>query len=203
MDIILGRPWLAQYQPSIHWYSGEIFKWSECCIKECIKELPEIPCDFIRAIICSTSVESPDSQNAVKIPAEYRAFQDMFSKSAAIRLLPHWPWACTIDLLPGAKSPKGQIYTLSILESTAMEEYIKEALNQGFICPSTSPAAFSFFFVAKKDGGLCPCIDYQTLNSQTVCLSSSSDLCGLRRTLWSLYLFQIGFPQCLQSHPYP
>ncbi len=49
-----------------------------------------------------------------------------------------------------------------------MEEYIKEALNQEFICPSTSPAASSFFFVAKKDGGLRPCIDYRVLNDQMV-----------------------------------
>ncbi len=45
-----------------------------------------------------------------------------------------------------------------------MEEYIEEALQQGYIRPSTSPAASSFFFVAKKDGGLQPCIDYQALN---------------------------------------
>ncbi|KAK3524695.1 hypothetical protein QTP86_000836 [Hemibagrus guttatus] len=49
-----------------------------------------------------------------------------------------------------------------------MEEYISEALQQGFIPPSTSPAASNFFFVAKKDGGLQPCIDYHVLNSQTV-----------------------------------
>ncbi|KAK3519931.1 hypothetical protein QTP70_008026 [Hemibagrus guttatus] len=49
-----------------------------------------------------------------------------------------------------------------------MEEYIKEALAQGYICPSTSPAASSFFFVAKKDGGLRPCIDYRALNKITV-----------------------------------
>ncbi len=36
------------------------------------------------------------------------------------------------------------------------------------IRPSTSPAASSFFFVAKKDGGLRPCIDYRVLNDQTV-----------------------------------
>ncbi|KAK3510353.1 hypothetical protein QTP70_004938 [Hemibagrus guttatus] len=35
-----------------------------------------------------------------------------------------------------------------------MEEYITEALAQGYIRPSTSPAASSFFFVAKKGGGL-------------------------------------------------
>ncbi|KAI2645985.1 Transposon Tf2-9 polyprotein [Labeo rohita] len=40
-----------------------------------------------------------------------------------------------------------------------MEEYIKEALQHGYIHPSTSPAASSFFFVAKKDGGLRPSLE--------------------------------------------
>ncbi len=63
---------------------------------------------------------------------------------------------------------KGKIYPLSLPEQKAMEEYIEEALKQGYIRPSTSPAASSFFFVAKKDGGLRPCIDYRTLNNITV-----------------------------------
>ncbi|KAI2668774.1 Transposon Tf2-9 polyprotein [Labeo rohita] len=49
-----------------------------------------------------------------------------------------------------------------------MEEYIREALSQGYIRHSTSPAASSFFFVSKKDGGLRPCIDYRVLNHQTI-----------------------------------
>ncbi len=40
--------------------------------------------------------------------------------------------------------------------------------NQGYIRPSSLPAASSFFFVGKKDGGLRPCIDYRALNSQMV-----------------------------------
>ncbi|KAI2652624.1 Transposon Tf2-9 polyprotein [Labeo rohita] len=49
-----------------------------------------------------------------------------------------------------------------------MQEYIAEALKQGFIQPSTSPAASNLFFMGKKDGGLRPCIDYRQLNSQIV-----------------------------------
>lgn len=41
-------------------------------------------------------------------------------------------------------------------------------LHQGYIHPSTSPAASSFLFVAKKDSGLRPCIDYCALNTVTV-----------------------------------
>ncbi|KAL0155106.1 hypothetical protein M9458_049369, partial [Cirrhinus mrigala] len=112
--------------------------------------------------------QSPEPVFMPEIPAEYRAYQDVFSKLAATQLPPHRPWDCTIDLLPGAQLPKGRIYPLSIPERQAMENYITEALNQGFIRPSTSLAASSFFFVGKKDGGLRPCIDYRHLNSQII-----------------------------------
>ncbi len=49
-----------------------------------------------------------------------------------------------------------------------MEEYIEENLQQGYIRPSTSPAASSFFFVANKDGDLQPFINYWALNKITV-----------------------------------
>ncbi|KAL0165771.1 hypothetical protein M9458_037615, partial [Cirrhinus mrigala] len=108
----------------------------------------------------------PDQTSVPEVPAEYMAFQDVFSKQAATLLPPHQPWDCAIDLLPGTQLPKVRVYPLSIPERQVMEEYITEALNQGFIQPSTSPAASSFFFVGKKDGGLRPCIDYRQLNSQ-------------------------------------
>ena len=49
-----------------------------------------------------------------------------------------------------------------------MKEYIQEGLAMDFICPSVSPAAASFCFVGKKDGGLRPCVDYGGLNEVTV-----------------------------------
>ncbi|KAK3510407.1 hypothetical protein QTP70_005899 [Hemibagrus guttatus] len=50
-----------------------------------------------------------------------------------------------------------------------MEEYIEKTLAVSHIRPSTSPAAAGFFFVGKKDGGLCLCIDYRGLNAITLC----------------------------------
>ncbi|KAL0188441.1 hypothetical protein M9458_015540, partial [Cirrhinus mrigala] len=93
---------------------------------------------------------------------------DVFSKQEATHLPPHRPWDCAIELLPGAQLLKGRIYPLSIPQRQAMEEYIPEALSQGFIQPSTSPAASSFLFVGKKNGGVCPCTDYRQLNSQII-----------------------------------
>ncbi len=168
VDVVLGRPWLAKHQPTIDWRSGEILKWNSGCKQRCLRDLPVPVSNKASLSICSTSIESPETYQVTHVPPGYQSFKDVFSKEAATHLPPHRPWDCCIDLRHGAKLPKGHIYPLSIPERTAMEEYVKEALNQGFIRPSTSPAASSFFFVAKKDGGLRPCIDYRVLNDQTV-----------------------------------
>ncbi|KAL0204538.1 hypothetical protein M9458_002556, partial [Cirrhinus mrigala] len=166
VDIVLGRPWLVYHQPVIDWEYGEPKRWGSICYNQCLK-FPTRPVPSTNPLhLCSTSIESPQHEAATKYPSKYRAFQDVFSKAAATKLPPHRPWDCAIELLPGAPLPKGRVYPLSGPEREAMEKYIKEALNQGFIRPSTSPAASSFFFVAKKDGGLRPCIDYRALNNQ-------------------------------------
>ncbi|KAL0146621.1 hypothetical protein M9458_057961 [Cirrhinus mrigala] len=166
VSIILGCPWLQQHRPILRWDPCDVISWSESCQDNCLSNLPQpLP---VPVTLSSTLVESPEVEDPPEIPAEYVAFQDVFSKQAATHLPPHRPWDCAIDLLPDAKLPKGKVYPLSILERQAMEAYIEEALKQEFIRPSTSPAASSFFFVGKKDGGLRPCIDYRQLNSQIV-----------------------------------
>ncbi|KAG1956957.1 retrotransposable element [Pimephales promelas] len=171
-EIILGRPWLELHSPHIQWSTGEVLQWGEECHHRCLHTIPKPtnrPSAPVQKIsLSATSVESPPTEFLPEIPLPYRAFQDVFDKQLATTLPPHRPWDCAIDLLPGAVLPRGKIYPLSIPEQKAMEEYIQEALSQGYIRPSTSPAASSFFFVGKKDGGLRPCIDYRVLNQSTI-----------------------------------
>ncbi|KAK3571107.1 hypothetical protein QTP86_001815 [Hemibagrus guttatus] len=75
----------------------------------------------------------------MNIPACYSHFQDVFCPRKASKLPPHRPWDCAIDLIPGEPVPKGRIYSHSIPEEKAMEEYIKEALSQGYIRPYPLP----------------------------------------------------------------
>lgn len=53
-------------------------------------------------------------------------------------------------------------------EQRAIEIYIQEALTQGYIRHSTSPASAGFFFVEKKGGDFRPCIDYRGLTQVSV-----------------------------------
>lgn len=69
----------------------------------------------------------------------------------AAKVPPHLPWA-----------------NLYLPEQKAMKDYVDEALKLGYLRPSKSPAASSFFFVAKKDRGFRPCTDYYALNKVTV-----------------------------------
>ncbi|KAI2647999.1 Transposon Tf2-9 polyprotein [Labeo rohita] len=159
-EVILGFPWLSIHDPDISWFQGELTHWSQFCMENCLLAQPQ-PC-------LTTSVESPDTQVKITIPDHYQDLSEVFSKSKATQLPPHRPWDCAIDLLPNAMPPKSKVYPLSRMEDQAMEDYIEEALESGFIRVSTSPAAAGFFFVSKKDGGLRPCIDYRGLNNVTV-----------------------------------
>lgn len=79
----------------------------------------------------------------VLIPCEYQLLREAFRKQKATYLP-------AIDLLPQITPPKGKVYTLSLPEAKAMDRYIEEALAAGYIHPSTSPAAASFFFCGEE-----------------------------------------------------
>lgn len=149
--IILGCPWLVSHEPSISWSTSEVLKWGKDCFSRCFPQLPRpvsltpvLPLNF-------TSTESPIEKRSVEISTCYACFSYVFCPKQVSQLPSLRLWDCAIDILPSEPVPRGKVYPLSMPEQKAMEEYIEEALQQGFICHSTSPAASSFFFVARKD----------------------------------------------------
>ena len=54
------------------------------------------------------------------------------------------------------------------MEQQQLDEFLKEQLEMGRICPSKSPIASPFFFVKKKDRKLRPVQDYRKLNEMTI-----------------------------------
>jgi hypothetical protein len=49
-----------------------------------------------------------------------------------------------------------------------LKKHIKELLEKGYICPSSSPWRASMIFVPKKDGNQRLCMDYHALNEVTI-----------------------------------
>lgn len=63
---------------------------------------------------------------------------------------------------------QGIVYPMTREEDKALDKFINEQLLKGYISPSKSPYASSFFFIKKKDGKLWPVQDYEALNAWTV-----------------------------------
>ena len=106
-------------------------------------------------------VEAPDLSN---IPSKYHKFADIFSKTKAETLPPHRPYNFKINLKERTQSLVGSIYSLSVSEQEALKEFIEENLNTGFIWLTSSPHGTLVLFVKKKDGLLCLCVNFCSLN---------------------------------------
>ena len=103
------------------------------------------------------------------VPKEYHDFAKVFSDEDAQRLPQHQPWDHTIDLKPDAPdSLRAKIFPMPVNEQEALDAFLKEHLDKGYIVPSKSPMASPFFFVKKKDGKLRPVMDYRKLNDITI-----------------------------------
>jgi len=105
--------------------------------------------------------ETPDLSN---VPSKYHKFADVFSKTKAEVLAPHCPYDLKINLEEGAQPPVSPIYSLSASEQEALKEFTEENLNMGFIQPTSSPHGAPVLFIKKKDGSLCLCVDFHSLN---------------------------------------
>ena len=60
------------------------------------------------------------------------------------------------------------MYPLTLKEEEALDTFLQENLEKGFIRPLTLPQASPFFFVGKKDGTLWPIQDYRLLNKAII-----------------------------------
>ncbi|KAJ3566498.1 hypothetical protein NP233_g6971 [Leucocoprinus birnbaumii] len=107
---------------------------------------------------------SNDSVDLSKVPEEYHGFADVFSKTCANTLALHRSYDLKINLEEGSQPPVGTIYSLSSSKLEALHEFIGGRLSVGFVCPTSSPHGAPVFFVCKKDGLLCLCVDFCGLN---------------------------------------
>ena len=98
------------------------------------------------------------------VPLEYHNYTNVFSKSKANTLPPHWPYNLKIILEEGASPSLGSIYSLSPVELATLHKFVNKHLNSSFIHPMSSPYGALILFIKKKIGQLWLCIDFCGLN---------------------------------------
>ena len=123
----------------------------------------------------------------VEIPPQYQKFTKVFSEEKSQRFPPSRPWDHMIEFkkdTPDAIDCK--VYPMSQSEDQGLRDWLTEQLEKGYIHPSKSQYASSFFFIKKKGRKLRPMQDYRRINNYTICnqyplpLISDliTDLCG-------------------------
>jgi hypothetical protein len=105
----------------------------------------------------------------LQVPLEYHRYKKVFSEDEAKQFPASRPWDHAIELLPNALDTLDcKVYPLAPAEQDALNEFIKDHLDKGYIHRSNSPYASPFFFIRKKDEKRRPVQDYRQLNEWTV-----------------------------------
>ena len=134
--------------------------------QQIVKEL-ERECG-IKGASMDLAIQAQQNQKTTTIPKEYQQFASMFSEEESHQFPPLCPWDHAIELKPNALDHlRCKVYPM-MREDEGLNKFINEQLLKGYMSPSKSPYASSFFFIKKKDGKLQPVQDYQALNSWTV-----------------------------------
>jgi hypothetical protein len=193
-DVLLGYPWLSTYEPHFSWKHGTIDESNLPIVLRTInpKDRKDVVLrylstdkhtEIVKELERNVGGEPPIIQNAsvelavatqqytkkVEIPKEYQAFAKVFSEEESKRFPPRRSCDHAIDFKPGAPDAiKCKIYPMTRVEDEALDLFIDEQLEKGYIRPSKSQNVSSFFFIKKKDGKLRPVQDYRRVNAWTV-----------------------------------
>ena len=115
------------------------------------------------------TIQAKSKPMHVELPPVYKMYASVFSEEEAQRFPPSCTWDHAINFKDGAPDAIDcKVYPMTHTEDKALDEFIDEQLAKGYIRPSISPYASSFFFIKKKDGKLQPVQDYRNINKWAV-----------------------------------
>src|SRR5580693_3716667 len=193
-DVLLGYPWLSTYKPRFSWRHGTIDESNLPIVLRTINpheqrdviarylstdERADIVAELERdvggepSVIRNASVDlavaAQQYTKQVEILKEYRKFAKVFSEEESKRFPLRRACDHAIEFKPGTPDAiECKIYPMTWVEDEALDVFIDEQLEKGYIRPSKSQYASSFFFIKKKDGKLRPVQDYRRINARTV-----------------------------------
>ncbi len=181
-DIILGYPWMAAFEPQFTWKNGVINEkelpvilWSVNPFipgkDPIIARAKEMEHEGRLAATTSTelAIQAQQYTKKVEVPTEYQQFAKVFSEQESKRFPPKRAWDHAIEFKKDAPDAVDcKVYPMNRIEDEAVQKFLHDELEKGYIRESKSPYASSFFFVRKKDGKLRPVQDYRKINALTI-----------------------------------
>jgi len=178
-DVILGKPWFYQYNPTIDWRLNKVLEVNTSVLK--YKDKP----GWIMKI---TSVDEVKEENH-EIPAVVQQvldeYKDVFPNQLPNTLPPHRAIEFDLNMKADAKPQYRPPFRLSQVEQASLDKFVKELEEKGWIQLSTSNWVSNIFGVPKKNSeGKIPSrcewlrtatadtpirwvLDYRHVNSQT------------------------------------
>ncbi len=114
------------------------------------------------------AIQAQQYTKKVEVPTEYQQFARVFSEQESKRFPPKRAWDHAIEFKKDAPDAVDCVYPMNRIEDEAVQKFLHDELEKGYIRESKSPYASSFFFVRKKDGKLRPVQDYRKINALTI-----------------------------------
>ena len=115
------------------------------------------------------AIKAQQYTQKVEVPKEYHQFTKLFSEEESKRYPPKRAWDHAIEFKKDApEAVDCKVYPMNHIEDKAVQKFLNNELEKGYIRESKSPYASSFFFVKKKDGKLRPVQDYRKINALTI-----------------------------------
>ncbi len=177
-DVILGYPWMAVFEPQFTWKTGKIHEQALPIIIRSVN--PSAENQIIARTQTETSqirantstelaIKAQQYTKKVEVPQEYQTFAKVFSEEKSKRYPPKRAWDHAIEFKKDApEAIDCKVYPMNRMEDEAVQKFLADELEKGYIRESKSPYASSFFFVRKKDGKLRPVQDYRKINAVTI-----------------------------------
>jgi len=176
MDMFLGHDWLVKHNPEVNWKNSTI-KFTRCpdnCtmmhkdIRFNSRRTKETAMDKTEQDDGEIGKEQ-DTTNPEDLPEYIQPFTHLFNKKKFEKLPEQREWDHEINLMEEApRELNAEVYTMTIKEEKALNQWLDEQLKAGLIVESKSRYVAPCFYIPKKDGSLQLVQDYRKLNQVTI-----------------------------------
>ncbi len=180
VTVVLGYPWLAAYEPKFNWKYATIDEMTLPIVLRSINpQVAQEPIvtpsndekeEIVAALELQSSIKTTATELAIQaqqyttkreIPKEYGQFAKVFSEEESKRYPPKRAWDHAIEFKKDAPDAIDcKVYPQMQEEDKALQKFLVEEVEKGYVRPSKSPYASPFFYIKKKDGKLRPVQDY-------------------------------------------